>query len=199
MATMTRFDAGSRALERVRPALDEISEREIIRREPVRQQRVTESSACRESQVWNCLVVSPNVSRRESFAKEAAVGGWTIHRCGRMDVALRLARQRLARLVIVELGSFGNDETSALEGLANHVSKVGGLLLVVCAGADNKEEEVQARQLGAWIYLAGEIPKGGLASLCADARRLVDRSILAGVMRGGFPAEATNSLSGRYS
>ncbi len=122
---------------------------------------------------WNCLIVSAAAARRDRFAREASAGGWTANRCGRLDAALRLARQRLAWLVIVELNA-GSDG-AALDELADHIAKIGGLLLVVSAQEGGAAEEIRARQLGAWLYLPGEVPAGELTALCTDAKRLLDR------------------------
>jgi hypothetical protein len=122
---------------------------------------------------WNCLIVSTAASRRDRLAREASAGGWTANRCGRLDAALRIARQRLAWLVIVELTA-GTDG-AALDELADHVTKIGGLLLVLSAQEGGVAEEIRARQLGAWLYLPGEVPDGELTTLCTDARRLLDR------------------------
>ncbi len=127
-----------------------------------------------EPSPWNCLVVSSVASRRESIASEVSAGGWVANRCARMDAAVRIARQRCAWLVVVELSADG--ECTALDELAAHVRKVGGLLLIMSAQSGGAADEIRARQLGAWLYLPGEVPAGELASLCGDARQLLDRA-----------------------
>lgn len=122
---------------------------------------------------WNCLIVSNAAARRDRLAREAVAGGWTANRCGRIDAALRIAKQRLAWLVIVELAA-GSDGAE-LDELADHVTKIGGLLLVLSAQEGGAAEEIRARQLGAWLYLPGEIPTGELTAVCTDAKRLLDR------------------------
>jgi len=76
------------------------------------------------------------------------------------------------RLAIIELG--GNDDDSALEDLAAHIARAGGLLVVLSNGTGGVQEEIRVRQLGAWLYGAGEVGARELASLSADAKRLLN-------------------------
>ena len=48
------------------------------------------------------------------------------------------------------------------------------MLLVICGSEDNVDEELWARQLGAWLYLPGVCDGDSLTSLCVEARRLRD-------------------------
>jgi hypothetical protein len=43
---------------------------------------------------------------------------------------------------------------------------------VICGSEDNVDEELWARQLGAWLYLPGVTDGDSLTSLCVEARRL---------------------------
>jgi hypothetical protein len=75
------------------------------------------------------------------------------------------------RLAIVDLG--GNDDDSGLDDLAEQIARAAGLLVVLSTGAGGVQEEIRVRQLGAWLYGAGDVSAGELVSLCADARRLL--------------------------
>jgi hypothetical protein len=48
-------------------------------------------------------------------------------------------------------------------------------LLVVCGSEDSVDEEMWARQLGAWVYLPGVSGADALMSLFAEARRVGER------------------------
>ena len=46
---------------------------------------------------------------------------------------------------------------------------------MVCGSEDSVDEELWARQLGAWVYLPGVSSGDALMSLFAEARRVSDR------------------------
>jgi hypothetical protein len=79
------------------------------------------------------------------------------------------------QLVVVDiarpLGRRVNDSIEVAEEFAGRP----GSLLVICGSEDSAEEELWARQLGAWVYLPGVASGDTLVSLCADARRLSER------------------------
>ena len=60
-------------------------------------------------------------------------------------------------------------------GIAEEFAARPGTLLVVCGSEDSVEEELWARQLGAWVYLPGVSSGDALVSLFAEARRVADR------------------------
>ena len=78
-------------------------------------------------------------------------------------------------LVIVDvahpIGERVNDTVEVAEEFASRP----GTLLVVCGSEDSVEEELWARQLGAWVYLSGVSSGDALVSLFAEARRLGER------------------------
>jgi hypothetical protein len=47
--------------------------------------------------------------------------------------------------------------------------------VVVCGSGDSVDEELWARQLGAWVYLPGVSGGDALMSLFAEARRVAER------------------------
>jgi len=120
---------------------------------------------------WSCLIVAGAATRRDVLGQAVAQGGWHANRASRMDIAVRMATQRRMRLAIVELG--GNDDDSGLEDLAVQIARAGGLLVVLSTGAGGIQEEIRVRQLGPWLYGAGEISGDELASLSADAKRFL--------------------------
>lgn len=69
------------------------------------------------------------------------------------------------------LGERVNDTVEVAEELAARP----GTLLVVCGSEDSVEEELWARQLGAWVYLPGVSSGDALVSLFVEARRIAER------------------------
>ncbi len=69
------------------------------------------------------------------------------------------------------LGDRVNDTVEIAEEFAGRT----GTLLVVCGSEDSVEEELWARQLGAWVYLPGVSGGDALMSLFAEARRAAER------------------------
>ena len=83
------------------------------------------------------------------------------------------------QLVIVDVANPLGDRVNDTVELAEEFACRPGTLLVVCGSEDSVEEELWARQLGAWVYLPGVSSGDALVSLFAEARRVAER-------RGGF-------------
>ena len=69
------------------------------------------------------------------------------------------------------LGERVNDTVEIAEEFAGRP----GTLVVVCGSGDSVDEELWARQLGAWVYLPGVSGGDALMSLFAEARRVAER------------------------
>jgi len=50
-----------------------------------------------------------------------------------------------------------------------------GTVVVVCGSGESVDEELWARQLGAWVYLPGVSGSDAFMSLFGEARRIFDR------------------------
>lgn len=133
------------------------------------------SQSMRAPGVRKCLVVSGDEGLRSRFEAVAELSGWSA--CdGPIDVAdVDAAVDGDYQLVIVDiaspLGQRVNDSIEVAEEFAGRP----GSLLVICGSEDSAEEELWARQLGAWAYLPGVASGDTLVSLCTDARRLSER------------------------
>lgn len=123
----------------------------------------------------SCLVLAPSKCRRaliERGVKESQLKPV----CGeRISDSLRLLWRSHTRLVLVDLAELGEDERVVIERVAESVSRAGGLLIVCGAPGGDESVEVQARQLGAWVYVAGELASDRIAELCREARTLLGR------------------------
>ena len=69
------------------------------------------------------------------------------------------------------LGERVNDTVEIAEEFASRPNT----LVVVCGSGESVDEELWARQLGAWVYLPGVSGGDALMSLFAEARRVVER------------------------
>jgi len=169
MATVADFDSGLRVSSPIAPR-NTPAGRELERGQ-TRSGLASRSETSPEIAEWSCLIVAGTATRRDLLGQAVGQGGWQANRASRIDIAVRMATQRRMRLAIVELG--GNDDDSGLEDLAVQIARAGGLLVVLSTGAGSVHEEIRVRQLGPWLYGAGEISGEELASLSADAKRLL--------------------------
>lgn len=136
----------------------------------------------RRTSMLDCLVVSGDSARRRRFEAAVELAGWL--ECASPETAgeIRQAIDRDFQLVIVDIASPLGDRVSDSVEIAEEMAARPGTLLVICGSEDNVDEELWARQLGAWLYLPGVCDGDSLTSLCVEARRLRDGSaVFAGV------------------
>lgn len=79
------------------------------------------------------------------------------------------------QLVIVDIAHPVGERVSDSIEIAEEFAGRPGTLLVVCGSDDSVDEELWARQLGAWVYLPGVSGGDALMSLFAEARRVAER------------------------
>ena len=123
----------------------------------------------------NCLVLSGDRGLRNRLDAMAELGGWSA--CDAPDDPADLPGvvDGDYRLVIVDIAHPLGDRVSDTVEIAEEFASRPGTLLVVCGSERNVDEELWARQAGAWVYLPGVSRGDALVALCADARRLVER------------------------
>ena len=126
----------------------------------------------RRTRLLDCLVVSGDASRRHRFAAAADLAGW--EECSSPEdlEELRDAADRDFSLAIIDITSPVGDVMSDTVELAEELAARPNTLVVICGSEDNVDEELWARQLGAWLYLPGVTDGDSLTSLCVEARRL---------------------------
>ena len=122
----------------------------------------------------DCLIVSGDQSCRRRFEAAAALAGWPECVSPETSGELRQAVERDFQLVIVDVASPLGDRVGDSIELAEEIAARPGTLLVICGSEDSVDEELWARQLGAWLYLPGVCDGDSLTSLCVEARRLRD-------------------------
>ena len=125
--------------------------------------------------VLNCLVVSGDASLRKRLDAVSELSGWSGCEAPADAAELSAAIDSDFQLVVVDiarpLGERVSDSVEAAEEFASRP----GTLVVVCGAEESVEEELWARQLGAWVYLPGVTSGDALVSLLAEARRVVER------------------------
>jgi len=136
----------------------------------------------RRTGLLDCLVVSGSNSRRNRFPAAAELAGWTDCTAPETAADVRHAIDGDYQLVIVDIaapiGERVNDTGGTRRGVRRSSRHAAGDLRL---GGDNVDEELWARQLGAWLYLPGVTDGDSLTSLCVEARRLPRRRRFAGV------------------
>ncbi len=123
-----------------------------------------------------CLIVSPSLARRETLAQAATDSGWSSVVCGDADSARRLAGRIAVKLAIVDLEKASPADCGALRQLSADLARMGGALLVVCGADGDVQQEIWARQLGAWLYLPGMSGGDDMSLLCQEARQVVEKT-----------------------
>jgi DNA-binding NtrC family response regulator len=122
-----------------------------------------------------CLVVSGDEGLRRRLDTMAELGGWSACETPVDAAELRSIVEGDFQLVIADiarpLGERVNDTVEIAEEFASRPST----LVVVCGVGDSIDEELWARQLGAWVYLPGVSGGDALMSLFSEARRVVER------------------------
>lgn len=135
-----------------------------------------------------CLVVSAKAARQEMLVEAATSGGWQTIVCSDAPSALRCLSRVFVQLALVDLeGPGGGDLRIVVEKLAASP----GVLLIVCGNEDDVQEEIWARQLGAWLYLPGA-DAAGMSMLCDEARQLTEQlaEVPQSKIRNGFEFES---------
>jgi hypothetical protein len=123
----------------------------------------------------HCLVVSEDSERSEFFEGAAECAGWQVTALADASSAANAANRFRHALVIVDLDGVEPGNSSSLRTLVEQFSADAQRLLIVCGTEGNPLEEIWARQLGAWLYLAGVDFTCDVESLCSEARQVADK------------------------
>ena len=129
----------------------------------------------RRSCLSRCLVVTGESSFRNRLESATELAGWQECDAPETVAELHSAIDGDYRLVLVDVANPVGDRVSDMVELAEEFAARPGTLLVICGPEDGIDEELWARQLGAWVYLPGAIAGDGLVSLLRDAGRMAER------------------------
>ena len=122
-----------------------------------------------------CLVVSGDSGFRSRLEAVSELSGGASCEAPVDFVGMSDAIDADYQLVIVDIARPLGDRVNDAVEIAEEFASRAGTLLVVCGSEDSVEEELWARQLGAWVYLPGVSSGDALVSLFAEARRVADR------------------------
>ena len=122
-----------------------------------------------------CLVVSGDGNFRSRLEAVADLSGCAACAVPADATELSSAVEGDYDLVIVDIARPLGDRVSDTVEIAEEFAARACNLLVVCGSEDSVEEELWARQLGAWVYLPGVSSGDSLVSLFAEARRVAER------------------------
>lgn len=122
-----------------------------------------------------CLVVSGDSALRKRLDAVSELSGWTGCEAPADAAELSAAVDSDFQLVLVDIARPLGERVSDSVEVAEEFASRPGTLLVVCGSEESVEEELWARQLGAWVYLPGVSGGDALVSLLAEARRIVER------------------------
>lgn len=121
-----------------------------------------------------CLVLSRDNDRSEMLARMATQGGWETTIVCDVKSAWRTSWDSSYALAIVDHET-ANERTAQVREFAEHVASRPNTLLVVCGTPEKVEEELWARQNGAWMYLPGVGPDADLGTICAEALSISEK------------------------
>lgn len=125
--------------------------------------------------VLKCLVVSGDADLRKRLDAVSELSGWSGCETPADAAELSAVVESDFQLVIVDVARPLGDRVSDSVEVAEEFACRPGTLLVVCGAEDSVEEELWARQLGAWVYLPGVSGGDVLVSLLTEARRVSER------------------------
>ncbi len=149
---------------------------EPITRGQPRLERAVKSVATRG--LLECLIVSPRARQRDLLSQAATASGWASVVCKDADTARHVASRIIVKLAFIDLEDAPADASAGLQDLAAELTRLGCPLLVVCGADGNRQQEIWARQLGAWLYLPGMTGVEEMSQLCEEARNVVERAAI---------------------
>lgn len=152
---------------------------EPITRGQPRLERTVKSVATRG--LLECLIVSPRARERDLLSRAATSSGWASVVCSDADTARHIAGRIIVKLAFIDLENASADSSAGLQELAAELTRLGCPLLVVCGSDGNRQQEIWARQLGAWLYLPGMAGEEEMTQLCEEARNVVERAAVSAV------------------
>jgi DNA-binding NtrC family response regulator len=128
-----------------------------------------------QTALLHCLVLAKDAERREFLEVAAEAAGWQVTAFADANIASNAAHRFRHSLVIVDLEGTEPGNSSSLRALTEQLSADAQRLLIVCGTEGNPLEEIWARQLGVWLYLAGVDLSCDVESLCSEARQVADK------------------------
>lgn len=175
-------------------------ESEIGRRGPSRSMRsLTSARTVVRAERPMCLIAAGIDERRAAMGRVAREAGWQPVLCDDHESAQGAIDRWRLQMAWIDLESFdepwrtdeGRDEriddfssyqscavASTGQRIGDMVASLRGVLLIVCGHEHDPQEEIWARQLGAWLYLPGAsmVPSDEWKLLCEQALQMAGGS-----------------------
>jgi hypothetical protein len=122
-----------------------------------------------------CLVVSPDPLRQMMFGQAAKRTGWREVVCADQASALPHLAAGTVGLVLVDTATPNPNTAADRRLLVELLADQKDLLTVVCGRTSDPQEEIWARQCGAWMYLPGVAPESDLDPVLCGAKQIIER------------------------
>jgi hypothetical protein len=135
----------------------------------------TSGRTARGTGLLKCLVLSGNRGLRNRLDAVTELSGWTACDAPEDSADLQAVIDGDYQLVIVDLSRPLGDRVNDSIEIAEELASRPGTLLVVCGSEESVDEELWARQVGAWAFLPSVTCGDALVAMFADARRFAER------------------------
>ncbi|MBM3953674.1 MAG: hypothetical protein FJ309_03475 [Planctomycetes bacterium] len=123
----------------------------------------------------SCLVMSGDAGLRQRLGAVTELSGWSGCETPASSQGLRQAVDREFQLVVVDLANPVAGDSAEAIAVAEEFASRPSTLLLVCGREDRFEDELWARQLGAFVYLPGVSTGDSLVSLFTEARKVSEQ------------------------
>ena len=141
---------------------------------------------------YRCLIASDSASRAAMFSRAASEQGWEPIVCCDSEEAAREAVCQQIQMAVVDVGGHGGVPQDRFRAIAEQLVADKNALVMICGSEEDANEEIWARQIGAWMYLPGVDDQTDIAMLCGESRNIVEK-----LRRPPSPADAFDAVSNR--
>ena len=124
---------------------------------------------------FSCLVVTGDEGLRRRLSAAAELVGWDTVDSAPTTPDLAAASQRDHRLVVVDLASPPRGDSGMFHERVREMAARPDTLVVVCGSATDRDQEVWARSLGAFVYVPGIAAGDPLVAVFREARTVSER------------------------
>ncbi len=118
-----------------------------------------------------CLIVSWSEQRAKRLQSAAAKEAWKAISCSDAQQFLRNVFQWKVPLTLIDLPQGDSADYPELQDATAKAKRASDALLVICGAGEDPEEELWARQLGAWSYLPEVSRPAALEWVFSEARK----------------------------
>ncbi|MDX1964112.1 MAG: hypothetical protein SFX18_13240 [Pirellulales bacterium] len=137
-------------------------------------QQTTSGITMQGNSHWPCLVMSHDERLSTEFAAGAKRAGWQPWITRDAVGALKILCRNPVRMAFLHLP--GEDSAaSGVRQLVEHMTWIGGVLLIVGASQSDPQIELWARQAGVWTYLSEVDLQANYTELCEQALQIAAR------------------------